>query len=254
MLSARNRAPAAENLNPTKSDLKAKKSVTYSTPATPEKAPALPKAPGPAAGGTEGERRVHLNDENKNNEEASKVKQRKGEFVSGNSVRTSKYTIYTLLPLNLSEQFSKLANIYFLIISLLQLFTPLSPTSRYTTAGPLLLVLMVNLIREMWEDSRRHRDDAEVNNRMADVVGERGESTDRACSVFLAVSFASSLPHAACYCFSDSSSDMCSDFDAIEDIGYPHGARLGFPADQRLHCDGDDIGTGDCKRNGDTYR
>jgi phospholipid-transporting ATPase len=77
-------------------------------------------------------------------------------------------------------QFSKLANIYFLIISLLQLFTPLSPTSRYTTAGPLLLVLMVNLIREMWEDSRRHRDDAQVNNRMADVVGERGAMAKKA--------------------------------------------------------------------------
>jgi phospholipid-transporting ATPase len=85
-------------------------------------------------------------------------------FLAGNAVRTSKYTLYTLLPLNLSEQFSKLANIYFLIISLLQLFTNLSPTSKYTTAGPLLLVLMVNLLREMWEDSRRHRDDAQVKN------------------------------------------------------------------------------------------
>ena len=39
---------------------------------------------------------------------------------------------------------------------------------------------MVNLLREMWEDSRRHRDDAQVNNRMADVVGERGSMIKKA--------------------------------------------------------------------------
>ena len=112
---------------------------------------------------------VHFNDRVKNEEETGNIK-KAGDVVTGNLVTTSKYTLYTLLPLNLSEQFSKLANVYFLIISLLQLFTPLSPTSKYSTAGPLALVLAANLIREMWEDSRRHADDATVNNRTVQVV------------------------------------------------------------------------------------
>ena len=104
---------------PKKGDVGNKKSVSYSSPTPPPKAASPMQGKSPAGGGG-GERRVHLNDDAKNEEEAATVKQGKGEFVAGNAVRTSKYTLYTLLPLNLSEQFSKLANIYFLIISLLQ--------------------------------------------------------------------------------------------------------------------------------------
>ena len=38
----------------------------------------------------------------------------------GNDIRTSKYTVITFMPKNLIDQFSKLANIYFLIMMILQ--------------------------------------------------------------------------------------------------------------------------------------
>ena len=37
-----------------------------------------------------------------------------------NGVRTSKFTVFTFLPVNLFQQFSRVANFYFLIIALLQ--------------------------------------------------------------------------------------------------------------------------------------
>ena len=43
----------------------------------------------------------------------------KEEFVD-NSIHTSKYTVADFVPKNLIEQFSKLANIYFLIMMILQ--------------------------------------------------------------------------------------------------------------------------------------
>ncbi|EKX35443.1 hypothetical protein GUITHDRAFT_146465 [Guillardia theta CCMP2712] len=112
---------------------------------------------------------LRINDEEWNLE-YRKQHAKVGKKIFNNMVATSKYNLYNFLPVNLYEQFSRLANIYFLIISILQLFTSLSPTSRYSTAGPLLLVVSANMIREVWEDSARHRDDREVNNRYAHVL------------------------------------------------------------------------------------
>lgn len=44
---------------------------------------------------------------------------RKGQFV-GNAIRTSKYTLITFLPLNLFEQFKRVANLYFAFMIALQ--------------------------------------------------------------------------------------------------------------------------------------
>jgi len=161
-----------------KQNAKKRESMPKKTPPPPPAA--APAAPPPTGGDGGAQRRVHFNDKRQNEEEAAKVKQTKGDMVTGNAVTTSKYTFYTLLPLNLTEQFSKLANVYFLVISLLQLFTNLSPTSKFSTAGPLTLVLMANLVREMWEDSKRHADDATVNNSTADVVCDGGKIEQRA--------------------------------------------------------------------------
>ena len=93
-----------------------------------------------------------------------------------NQVTTAKYTLVTFLPINLTSQFSRLANVYFLVISCLQLFTPLSPTSRYSTAAPFAFVLLLNMIRELFEDSARHKADKEVNDRLVEVVRPSGST------------------------------------------------------------------------------
>ncbi|EQC39924.1 hypothetical protein SDRG_02580 [Saprolegnia diclina VS20] len=80
-----------------------------------------------------------------------------------NRVRTSKYTLASFLPLNLLEQFRRVANVYFLLISLLQLCTPYSPTNPYATLAPFLLVLLVTMVKEGVEDKARHDADALVN-------------------------------------------------------------------------------------------
>ena len=51
-------------------------------------------------------------------------------MYSSNVVITSKYSVLSFLPKTLFEQFQRLANIFFLIVSGLQVFTDLSPTGR----------------------------------------------------------------------------------------------------------------------------
>ena len=54
---------------------------------------------------------------------------------------------------------------FFLFISVLQQIPGISPTSRYTTIGPLLFILCIAAAKEMIEDNKRHKSDSEVNKR-----------------------------------------------------------------------------------------
>ncbi|KAF5945304.1 hypothetical protein HYC85_015532 [Camellia sinensis] len=69
----------------------------------------------------------------------------------GNSISTTKYNILTFLPKGLFEQFRRVANLYFLMVSILS-STPLSPISPITNVLPLSVVLFVSLVKEAWED------------------------------------------------------------------------------------------------------
>nr|XP_022321907.1 probable phospholipid-transporting ATPase IA isoform X3 [Crassostrea virginica] len=82
-----------------------------------------------------------------------------------NKISTAKYSFLTFLPKFLFEQFRKYANIFFLFISLLQQIPTVSPTGRYTTAVPLLVILSISAVKEIIEDFKRHRQDDEINNR-----------------------------------------------------------------------------------------
>jgi phospholipid-transporting ATPase len=45
-----------------------------------------------------------------------------------NSITTSKYTFWSFVPLNMMEQFSKMANLYFLILGYLETVEAISLT------------------------------------------------------------------------------------------------------------------------------
>ena len=80
-------------------------------------------------------------------------------FLQDNHVKTSKYNIITFLPLNLIEQFTRVANTYFLILVLVQLIPEVvaaipsvSSVSVATTIIPLVFVLGVTAIKDAFDD------------------------------------------------------------------------------------------------------
>lgn len=87
----------------------------------------------------------------------------------GNSISTTKYNIITFLPKGLFEQFRRVANLYFLMISILSC-TPLSPVSPITNVLPLSIVLFVSLVKEAWEDWKRFQNDKTINNSPTEVL------------------------------------------------------------------------------------
>ncbi|KAG0549562.1 hypothetical protein BDA96_01G266000 [Sorghum bicolor] len=95
----------------------------------------------------------------------------------GNSVSTTKYNILTFVPKGLFEQFRRVANLYFLMISILST-TPISPVHPVTNVVPLSIVLLVSLIKEAFEDWKRFQNDMSINNAHIDVLqGQCWEST-----------------------------------------------------------------------------
>ena len=78
------------------------------------------------------------------------------------------------------EQFRRIANFYFLTLSMLMLwgtyttgfFT--SPVSPWTTFGPLVIVISISMIKEGVEDYKRYVSDKDINNREAIVIEADG--------------------------------------------------------------------------------
>ncbi|XP_038115503.1 probable phospholipid-transporting ATPase IM isoform X5 [Culex quinquefasciatus] len=104
---------------------------------------------------SENERRIRANDREYNTQFK----------YANNYIKTSKYSILTFLPLNLLEQFQRLANFYFLCLLILQLIPAISSLTPVTTAIPLIGVLMLTAIKDAYDDFQRHMSDSQVNNR-----------------------------------------------------------------------------------------
>lgn len=80
-----------------------------------------------------------------------------------NRITTAKYGYSTFFPKFLLEQFRRYSNIFFSFIAMFQQIPNVSPTGRYTTAVPLLCIFGVSAIKELFEDSKRHKADRKVN-------------------------------------------------------------------------------------------
>ena len=82
-----------------------------------------------------------------------------------NYISTTKYNFITFLPKSLLLQFTRLPNVYFLFIAILQSIPAISPLTSVTAILPLVFVLCVSMIRELIEDVGRYKYDKANNNR-----------------------------------------------------------------------------------------
>uniref|UniRef100_A0A8C0GC78 Phospholipid-transporting ATPase n=1 Tax=Chelonoidis abingdonii TaxID=106734 RepID=A0A8C0GC78_CHEAB len=98
------------------------------------------------------------------------IQESERESECNNSIKTSKYNFFTFLPLNLFEQFQRIANAYFLFLLILQLIPQVSSLSWFTTVVPLVLVLAVSGVKDAIDDFNRHKSDNHVNNRPVQVL------------------------------------------------------------------------------------
>ncbi|KAK4191244.1 putative phospholipid-transporting ATPase DNF3 [Podospora australis] len=100
--------------------------------------------------------------------------ERRNSAFIGNSIRSSRYTLWSFLPKQLWFQFSKLANFYFLVIGILQMIPGLSTTGTYTTIVPLIAFVTLSMAKEGYDDYRRYKLDVAENRSTAWVLDPEG--------------------------------------------------------------------------------
>ncbi|XP_052558570.1 phospholipid-transporting ATPase IK [Tympanuchus pallidicinctus] len=93
---------------------------------------------------------------------------------AGNAIKTAKYNVLTFLPLNLYEQFHRMANVYFVFVILLQTFPEISTLPWYTLLFPLSCLLTIRALRDLMDDIGRHQSDRNINSRPCEILS--GES------------------------------------------------------------------------------
>ncbi|XP_020665205.3 phospholipid-transporting ATPase VA [Pogona vitticeps] len=93
---------------------------------------------------------------------------------ASNRLKTTKYTAVSFFPKNLFEQFHRLANVYFVFIALLNFVPALNAFQPELALAPVLFILAVTAVKDLWEDYSRYRSDQEINH-MECLVYNRDE-------------------------------------------------------------------------------
>ncbi|XP_018645576.1 phospholipid-transporting atpase [Schistosoma mansoni] len=86
-----------------------------------------------------------------------------------NYIKTTKYTIWTFIPLNLWEQLHRFANIYFIFILILNFIPDIDAFAKEIAPIPVLITLAIVAIKDAYEDFRRYLLDRKVNKKPCEV-------------------------------------------------------------------------------------
>ncbi|KAF2259271.1 phospholipid-translocating P-type ATPase [Lojkania enalia] len=105
------------------------------------------------------------------------IDERTNQPYTSNWIRSTRYSAWNFFPRQLVAQFSKLANFYFLCVSILQMIPGLSTTGTYTTIVPLMFFVGLSMAKEGYDDLRRYRLDKAENNREAKVLRPHDETS-----------------------------------------------------------------------------
>ena len=88
-----------------------------------------------------------------------------------NTIKTTRFNMATLIPKSLFYQFTRVSNIYFLIVSILTClsFSPKEPTSMI---GTFVFVLVFTMLKDALEDFNRYKNDKISNNKPCNLLQE----------------------------------------------------------------------------------
>ncbi|XP_070769520.1 phospholipid-transporting ATPase VB [Enoplosus armatus] len=85
-------------------------------------------------------------------------------YFPGNAIKTTKYTLLLFIPMNLFEQFHRLANIYFVGLAILNFVPVVNAFQPEVALIPICVIMSLTALKDAWEDFRRYQSDKKLNN------------------------------------------------------------------------------------------
>uniref|UniRef100_A0A8C1RJH6 Phospholipid-transporting ATPase n=1 Tax=Cyprinus carpio TaxID=7962 RepID=A0A8C1RJH6_CYPCA len=104
--------------------------------------------------------------------EDEEIKELKQSY-SRNKVRTTKYTFLSFIPKNLFEQLHRFANVYFIFLGALNFVPIVNAFQPEISIIPIVFVMSITAVKDLWEDQRRRKSDQQVNNLLCDVFDRK---------------------------------------------------------------------------------
>uniref|UniRef100_A0A8D2ZTU1 Phospholipid-transporting ATPase n=1 Tax=Scophthalmus maximus TaxID=52904 RepID=A0A8D2ZTU1_SCOMX len=94
-------------------------------------------------------------------------------YFPGNAIKTTKYTVLLFIPMNLFEQFHRLANIYFVGLAILNFVPVVNAFQPEVALIPICVILSLTALKDAWEDFRRYQSDRKLNNTPCFIYSRR---------------------------------------------------------------------------------
>jgi phospholipid-translocating ATPase len=87
-----------------------------------------------------------------------------------NRLKTTKYNIFTFIPITLFLQFAKIVNAFFLVNGILQSIPSIRTNSPLATLVPLTFVVILGMVKEAIAEIRRWQEDRAFNKNQTRVL------------------------------------------------------------------------------------
>lgn len=91
-------------------------------------------------------------------------KENPNRYYGSNKIKTTKYSILTFVPKNIYEQLHRFANVYFVVIALLNFVPVVNAFQPEVSLIPICVIIAMTAIKDAWEDFRRYKLDKEINH------------------------------------------------------------------------------------------
>uniref|UniRef100_A0A3Q3BJE8 Phospholipid-transporting ATPase n=1 Tax=Haplochromis burtoni TaxID=8153 RepID=A0A3Q3BJE8_HAPBU len=85
-------------------------------------------------------------------------------YFPSNGIKTTKYSLLFFIPMNLYEQFHRLANLYFVGLVILNFIPEVNAFQPEIALIPICVILSLTAMKDAWEDFRRYQSDRKLNN------------------------------------------------------------------------------------------
>ena len=93
-----------------------------------------------------------------------------------NKIENQKYNLITFIPVVLFNQFKQFGNFFYLVMSITQFFNELKVGFMFTYLSPLVIVVTISMIKELYDDINRRIQDKKTNSTMIAVLRENSLS------------------------------------------------------------------------------